>query len=810
MRIAQLAADVAYATRNMKRSPGFTAVVALSIGLGIAANSTVFSIVNAILLGDLPVREPHNIVSIVRNDNFTLSYPEYEDFRDSGAFESTAARFPLVPVSLASSSGAAERVWGQLVTASYFDVAGVYMVQGRTFHRTEDQVADRDAVVVLGHGLWKRRFSADPAIIGKTVVLNQRHFTVIGVAQPGFRGTDRMLNSEFWVPLRMSAALLPEMADPNRYRQRGHSWLAVDARLKSGVSKRQALTIVQSVAARVDQAERVQRPRTITLDPAGKWAGRAGQAALAFSAGLMAVVGLVLIIACANVANLLLARASARRKEFSLRLAIGANRSHIIQQLLAESVLLSLLGAIIGGTLAFGATSILSQLRLPVPLPVEFDFAPDWRVFVFTTALALLTGIVFGLAPALRASNPDLTTAIREGGASFRQNRWFSLRNALVVVQVTLSLVLLAVGTLFLRSLSNAAQIDLGIQPQGVLSVSFDPNQHSPLIERRRQFLAQVQRRVETLPGVENTAYVDILPLSIGGNRSTTHSSDSEALRADPSYFQISRGYLQTMGIPLLRGADFQSSSKGGPHALIDEALARKLFPNSDAVGKRIRRGPREFGVIGIAREAKARTIGETSAGVVYTDLDQSLDEISGMMGITLVVKTRGRAGSLTSAVRNQIASLDPNLAVFRTETMEDHVSKAFLLPQLAAQLFGIFGTVGLTLASVGLFGVLSFTVRQRIREIGIRMALGAERRQVLRMVIGEGLALVAAGLCIGIPMALGLARLMTSLLYGLSPADWVTFTVVPIAMLMMGAVAAWVPSRIASRVDPMIALRHD
>jgi predicted permease len=809
MRLPRIGPDIGYALRSMRRNPGFTAVVALSIGLGIAANSTVFSIVNAVLLGDLAVREPENLVVLVRDRDFTMSYPDYEDFRDSGAFEGLSARFPLVPVSLAA-GGTPERVWGQVVTAGFFDVIGVRMAQGRGFLPTEDEVPDRDAVVVLGYGLWNRRFGGDPSIVGRTVILNQRHFTVVGIAQQGFRGTDRMLNTEFWVPLRMAGILINEMSDQRRYRQRDHSWLFLEGRLKEGVSKQQALAIVQSVAARVDKEHRRERPRKMSLDPAGKWPGQAGVVLRTLLGGLMVVVALVLTIACANVANLLLAKASARRKEFSLRLAIGANRGQLIQQLLTESILLSLFGAVIGWVIAFAATQVLSQITLPLPLPVEFDFSPDLRVVLFTAALALLTGILFGLAPALRASNPDLSTAMREGGTRFKRTRWFSLRNALVVVQVTLSLVLLSAGTLFLRSLGNATSIDLGIQPQGILSMSFDPNQHSPLIERRREFLAQLQRRVESRPGVESSAYVDVLPLSIGGSRSTTHPDHSAQLRADPTYFQASRGYLNTMGVALLRGSDFGRVSTGPQQALIDDVLAQRLFPGIDPLGRKIRASGAEYEVIGVAREAKARTIGESSAGVVYTNLDQSLDKISSIVGITLVVKTRARAATLLPAVRNEIASLDPNLAVFRTETMEDHVAKAFVLPQVAAQMFGVFGTVGLTLAAIGLFGVLSFTVRQRIREIGIRMALGAERAQVLRMVIREGLTLVAAGLCLGLPMALGMARLMSSLLYGLSPSDWVTFTLVPLAMLLIGGIAAWVPSRTASRVDPIIALRHE
>ncbi len=800
----RLAEDLRYTLRTLARQPGLTAVIAMSIGLGIAANSTAFSVVNAVLFGDLPVPAPDRLVTIVRDNNFTLSYPEYEDFRDSGAFAGVTARFPLVPVSLAG-QGAAERIWGQAVTPNYFDVLGLAMAQGRGFRSDEE----RAQVVVLSHGLWTRRYGADPSILGRTVTMNQLPFVVVGVARQGFHGTDRMFVPEFWTPLRLIGQLMPTMGNEQRYRERGSSWLQIDGRLRDGLTARQALAIVQTVAARVDADTKVKQRRAITLDPAGKWAGQAGVVARIAMTALMVIAMLVLSIACANVANILLARATGRQREFSVRLAVGASRGQLIGQLLVESTALSLLGAAVGFGLAMFATKLLGQARLPMPLPVSFEFTPDWRVFLFTAGLALSAGILFGLMPALRATRPDLISSMRAADVAVGGSRRLGLRNVLVVVQVTLSVVLLAGASLFVRSLGNASRIDLGIRPEGMFTVAFDPLQHSPNVERRRSFLHELRSDVARIPGVERVAYVDVLPLSIGGSRSTTYPDHSEEVHVQPTYFQVSDGYFAALGIPLLLGRDFEAEEKGAT-AVLDEFAASRLFAGTSPLGRRIRAGRREYEVIGVTRTMKARTVGEDARGIVYTHLDWETSNLESITGLTMVVKTASNPESYATPVMQAIRRLDANLAVFNMQTMQQQVDKAFLLPRLAAFVLTLFGSIGLTLAAIGLYGVLSFTVRRRTREIGIRMALGAERASVLRMVAREGLTLVAVGLLIGVPVSLGVARLAQSLLYGLSATDWVTFLVTPSVMLIAGAVAAWMPAQRASRVDPMVALRDE
>ncbi|MBI4906318.1 MAG: ABC transporter permease [Acidobacteria bacterium] len=796
--------DLRYTLRTLGRQPGLTVIIALSIGLGIAANSTAFSVVNAVLFGDLPVREPARLVTVVRDKNFTMSYPEYEDYRESGAFEGVAAKFPLVPVSLAG-SGQAERVWGQVVTPNYFDVLGLQMAQGRGFRADEE----RAEVVVLSHGLWTGRFGADPNIIGRTVTMNQRSFTVVGVARQGFRGADRMLVAEFWVPLRMVSTLLSNMGGEDRYQQRGHSWIQVDGRIRNGLTHQQALSIVQTVAARVDRDTKRERPRSITLDPAGTWAGQAGVIVRIAMMALMVIAMLVLSIACANVANILLARATGRQKEFSVRLAVGASRWQLISQLLVESTTLSLLGAAVGYGIAFFATGILSQARLPMPLPIEFRFAPDWRVFLFTAGLALLAGILFGLAPAMRSTRPDLISAMRASDVAIAGSRRFGLRNTLVVVQVALSVVLIAGAALFVRSLQNAASVDLGIRPERMFTVAFDPSQHSPDPVRRANFLRELRRNVMQIAGVERVAFVDVLPLSIGGSRSTTHPDHSENIRVDPTLFQVSDGYFAAYGIPILLGRDF-TPGEPGSKAVLDEYAASKLFPGTSPLGRRIRTGRQEYEVVGVVRTMKARTVGEEARGIVFMHMEFGTNVLESMLGLTMVVKTARDPGSFATPVLQSISRLDPNLATFNAQTMQQQVDKAFLLPRLAALAFTIFGSIGLLLAAIGLYGVLSFAVRRRTREIGIRMALGAERNAVLAMVAREGLTLIAVGLAIGVPIALGAARLANSLLYGLSATDWVTFTVTPAVLLVVGVIATWVPAQRASKVDPMVALRDE
>jgi predicted permease len=529
----------------------------------------------------------------------------------------------------------------------------------------------------------------------------------------------------------------------------------------------------------------------------------------------MVVVGLVLMLACANVANLLLARATGRQKEIATRLAMGASRRQLVRQLLTESSLLALAGASVGFLLAAGAARAISSFQLPIPIPVAFDFGVDLRVAAFTIGLSLVTALLFGLVPALRATRPDLVGALKDGkdgSAAFRRTGRFGLRNALVVVQVALSLVLLTTAGLFLRSLGNASSIDIGFRPDNILVTSVDPRLHNYSREKTAQFFSQLRERVSALPGVRSVSFVDNVPLSLaatGNGFSVDAATGRPGQNANANVYSVGSGYFETMGIPLLHGRDFFDRQTDDQHAaIINETMAGQLFHNQDPIGRVMHSGQTRYTVIGVARNSKSRTLGEAPVSCAYVPLDTSPEGGFNLFGISAIVKTSIDPQQLVRPVRDQIAALDPTMAVFNTETMQQHVDKSLLLPRISALLLGIFGAVGLTLAAIGLYGVISYAVRRRTREIGIRVALGAGPGTVLRMVLGQGLALTGVGLAIGLAVALGLGHFIASLLYGTSGADLLTFATVPAVLLATAVVAVVVPASRAARVDPMVALR--
>ena len=811
--VENLLQDVAYAFRTFRKSPGFTATVVVSIALGIAANTAVFSIVNALLLGSLPVKEPERLLSF--NEAESMSQPDYNDYRDQtgDVFQGVCANFPLVPASLGGVSEP-ERIWGQMVSGNYFSTAGIDLALGRGFLPDEDQVPGRNPVAVLSHSLWRRRFGADAHVIGGKVILNNLTYTVVGVAPAGFHGTVRGIDSTFWVPLAMVDQLMPDLSKDHLNEKRYASWLIVDARLKSGVTRQQALAAVRVIKKRLDDAyhkgERNLRP--VRLSTAGEFPGEVARYALGLMAVLTIVVALVLLIACANVANLLLARASARQKEIGIRLAVGASRSRLLRQLLTESILLAMMGAVAGFLLTLAAIHPIAQYELPLPLPIAFNFTPDARVLAFTAALSVVTGIVFGFAPALRATRPDLVATLKDQGAAAGAFRRFGMRNLLVVAQVTLSLVLLVGSSLFLRSLQNASSIDLGLRPSNVLLMGFDPKLHHYSADKTRQFLAQLRVRVSALPGVLAVSFLDSVPLSIGGSNSGFQvdggKADSKEINAN--MYNVGSRFFETMGIPLLRGRDFRLQEGSQRVAIINETMARDLFDGQDPIGRRLRGDNKAYEVIGIARNSKSRTLGEEPVDIIYFDLSQHPEEVFSFFGISIVVKTAVHPRNMIRSVREQVAALDPNLAVFGIETMQEQVNKSMLIPKLSAVLLGVFGAVGLVLATVGLSGVLSYSMRRRTREIGIRMALGANAREVLGMVARQGMLLAGAGLALGLILSLALWRFAGSLLYGISATDSVTFIGVPLLLFFVSLVATLLPARRAAKVDPIDALRYE
>jgi predicted permease len=810
-----LVQDIRYTIRTLLRAPGFSFVVILSIALAFAANATVFSVANGLLWGVLPVRDPGRMVMFSEGNSF--SYPDYLDYRDqtSAIFEGgVAAHFPLIPASIGG-KGAPERVWGQSVTGNFFGTLDVPMTLGRPI-LPEDDTSAGGHVVVLSSGLWRRRFGADPNILNRDVALNGQHYTVVGVAPPGFYGVDRGIVSEFWVPLAVSEEILPDLtADGSSINKRDNQWLMLDARLKPGVTRARALVLVNVVKKRLDDAwhKDDKTHEKITLQTAGGLIAGSATPAFTLMAVLMIVVGLVLLVACANVANLLLARATGRQKEIAIRLAIGAGRRQLVRQLLIESFLLALAGAGFGFLLAAVAARAISSFQLPLPFPIAFDFNVDGRVALFTLGLSVITALLFGLVPALRASRPDLVGSLKDGPSGFGRSSRSRMRNTLVVVQVSLSLVLLTTAGLFLRSLGNASSIDIGFKPANLLIMSVDPKIQNYSKDKTVQFLSQLRDRVSVLPGVRSVSFVGIVPLSIGAAENKFEVDPAKGRPAQNVVAlvnTIGAGYFQTMGIPLLRGRDFTPQLDGQPSAIINETMAAHLFPGQDPIGRAIHQDKATYTIIGVARNSKSRTIGEKPSDAAYLFLNAAPEKATSFFGTTILVKTSMDPRALESTVRQQIAALDPNMAVFNTETMQEHVDKSLLIPRISALLLGIFGAIGLTLAAIGLYGVMSYSVRRRTREIGIRMALGAKRPTVLRMILRQGLILTAIGLAIGLAIAFALGRFTASVLYGTSGTDLLTFVTVSLVLLATAVAAVLVPALRAAHVEPTTALRYE
>ena len=806
--------NLRFASRSLLKAPGFSSVVIISIALAFAANATVFSVANGLLWGVLPVKDSQSVVMFSEGRSF--SYPDLLDYNEqSGSvFEGgVMAHFPLIPASLGG-KGTPERLWGQAVSGNFFPTLQAAMTLGRTILPDDDRVMGAGHVVVLSHALWKRRFNGNTGIINQQVVLNGRSYTVVGVAPAGFYGVDRGIVSEFWVPLSMTEEIMPDLTDMSGGRKnRDSRWLLMNARLRPGVSRAKAAVLVNVIKKRIDDTyHKDQKQREIiTLQTAGGLIAGSATPAFALMGVLMVVVGLVLLVACANVANLLLARATGRQKEIAVRLAMGVGRRRLIQQLMIESLLLALAGGAVGFGLAAFAARAVSKFELPLPFPVVFDFNVDLRVAAFTLGLSIVTALIFGLVPALRASNPDLVSALKDNSPTLSREGRSRLRNTLVVVQVALSLVLLATAGLFLRSLGNASSIDIGFKADNLLLMSVDPKLQSYSNKKSADFLKQLREQTEALPGVRSVSFVTIVPLSLGtadDDFEAPATKDHAAKKVNADVNSVGARYFETMSIPLLRGRDFAMQTGDQNAAIINESMAAQLFPGRDAIGQTLHQSKTNYTVIGVVRNSKLRTLGEQTGNCVYLFLNAAPERAISFFGITVLVKTHGDPERAAKAVRDQIAGLDQNMAVFNTETMQDHVDKALLLPRISALLLGIFGAVGLTLASIGLYGLMSYSVRRRTREIGIRMALGAKPPMVLRMVFRQGMILTGIGLAIGIAISLVLGRFTASLLYGTSGADPMTFVVVSAVLLGTSVLAVLIPAVRAAHVQPTIALR--
>ena len=804
------------ALRGMRKAPVYAVVTLLTLGVGIGANATIFSIVSRFVLHHPPVGNPATLMAIhtTQGENQccnNFSWLLYNDLREQAkSFSGIAAYFDLLPASIGG-AGEPERVWGQAVTANFFNVASLPMEIGRGFTAEEEHLP----AVVIGDRLWHRRFGADPGLVGKSVRLSGRPYTVVGVAPPGFRGLDIILDAQFWVPLDNIDQLLPNTANRT---SRNYHWLAVVGRRAPSVTAAQADAELRVLGDRFATAypESVpvaERDTGFRMDEAGSLPPRDRTTIMVFLAALLAVALLVLCIACANVVNLSVAQANGRHREMVVRLALGATRWHLLWQMLTESVVLSLAGGVIGVALSVWATRAIAVFRVAAPVPLDLSVSINAGVLLYAFTLSVFAGILFGLAPAWSVVHPLIRGGLNAEQALTRPGRMWSVRNIIVVSQISMSAVLLCATGLFLHSLDNASRINIGFRSRGLLMMSIDPRLHGYSAERSVQLLHQVQEQVAHLPGVMSAAYTDAVPLN-GGHRSDGFGVEGEP--AQPTHrivdlYMASPGYFATMGIARVAGHLFETERATSPRtAVVNQLFAERFFGKENPIGRSVRDGDRVYEIIGVVENTKSRTLGEDLRPVLYRSLAEDIGADPSPEGYTVVVRFAGAPGALANAVRAQIHSLDPSLAIFNTETMEEHLKNALFLPRLAAALFGIFGFLGLGLASVGLYGVISHWVSRRTREIGIRLAIGARTGDVQRLVIRQGMTLAVVALAPGLLIAWASSKLLASFLYGLPSHDAVTFTSVPLFLAAVTLLACWIPSRRVLKVEPSTALRHD
>ncbi|HEY9285575.1 MAG TPA: ABC transporter permease [Pyrinomonadaceae bacterium] len=812
--MGKLLQDLRYGARRLWKTPGFTLVAAVSLALGIGANTAIFSLVDTVLLRPLPVERPGELYKLFGTlnsgaDVTIQSHLNYKDYRDRSEVFAGLLAYRFAPVSL-SRGGDNQRVWGYLASGNYFDVLGVRPALGRGFLAEEDRTPGSHPVAVLSHAAWHRRFGADPAIINRQITLNGRAFTVVGVAPEGFVGTEVAYAPEVWVPLAMAREIEP-----------GSSWLEsreqdnlfAVGRLKPNVSAAQAEASLQNLTRQLAAEHPAENGgRGVRLGPPGLFIPDIRDAVVRFAGVLMAVVVLVLLLACVNLANLLLARAAERRKEIAIRVALGASRARLVRQLVTEGLLLAAVGGALGLLLATWINYLVMAIQLPTDIALFFDLRIDRRVLAFTAALSLVTGVLFSLLPALQSSKPELVPALKDDSATsgFRRSR---LRNALVVAQVALSLVLLVGAGLVMRSLDAARRMRPGFNPENAVALSFDVGLQGYDEAKGRDFQRRALERARQLPGVASAALVYNLPLSINYNSTTIHAegqpaaSSSNLPLAVPNY--VTPGYFETMGIGL-RGRDFaeQDNKLESRVAVVNETFARRFFPGQDPLGRRFNfSGPDQpyWEVIGVAADGKYESLGEAPKAAVYRPLLRDYNT-----NVTLVARTEGDPRAAVAGLRREVQALDPQLPLFDVKTLAEHMSIPLFPARMAAAALGSFGLLALVLAAVGIYGVMSYVVAGRTREIGVRMALGARPADVIRLIVGQGMALALAGLGAGLLFALALARLLRGLLYGVSPADPATFAGISLLLALVALAACYVPARRATRVDPVEALRHE
>ena len=816
--------DIRYGMRMLLKNPAMTTVAALTLALGIGANTTIFSAVNGLMLRPLPVANADRLVVFdgraqgAANSFGQFPFPDFLDIRSQADGFSDVLGYTLSLAGM-EHQGKVEPIIYSYVSANFFQVLGLKPAVGRLIYGAETEKRGTENVVVLGNGYWKKRFNGDPSIVGQQVKMNGHSITVIGVAPEGFHGTYALVDMQAYLPFGMRSLWTTGNKD-EYWTTRTDGDVKILGVLKLGVSRQQAQVSANVVAQRLNKKfpethnginyhlypERLARPDP---DPSNGM--------LIVGILFMVLAGMVLLLACSNVANIVLVRATARERELAVRTALGAARSRIVRQLLTESLLLALMGAVLGTVVGVWATRLISSIRIEVAdIPIRFDFSFDWRVFSFGLAIALITGLLVGLAPAWRAARSDFNTVLHEGSRGILGSGKSKVRNVLVVAQVAVSLMLLVVAGLFVRSSQNAEHTYLGFDPHNVLNLTMETRTIGFDQQRTEQFFHEMRDRVRVLPGVESASLAASVPMGYsneGGHVFAEGQTQSSKEAAPSAFFNVvDPAYFATMRIPLLRGRLFtdQDTAKAPRVAVVSEAMANKLWPGEDPVGKRFSdtapSGP-FLEVVGVIKQGKYADPVDTTTMYYYQAIAQNFRSF-----VTLQLRTAGAPEALIPEAEKQIHSLAPALPLTDVQTMEQSLGgvNGFFLFRMGSRFTVVLGLLGLVLAVVGVYSVISYAASQKTHEIGVRMALGADRADILKMVLRQGFILVGAGLIAGLVLTFVAARGIVSLLVGVSPSDPITLISVALLLAAVGLVASYIPARRAMNIEPLRALKYE
>jgi macrolide transport system ATP-binding/permease protein len=820
--------DIRYALRSLRKSPAFAVIAILTLALGIGANTAIFTVVNAVFFHPLPVNDPARLMEIFTTDQRKIfgatannalptSFPNAQDIQQRAQSFSglTVYQSFATPVSM-TVNGQPNQYFAQLSSGNFFDVLGVHAQLGRTFRTEEDRENGAGPVVVLSHGFWERTFGANPGVIGQNVLLNGQGFTIIGVTSKGFQGTAVIGGPDMFVPMSMHDQILTGFTK-QLFNERRFLGFSAVGRLKDGARPEQARAELQSIASDLETAfPLANKGRTFTLQPLLESSINPNQRAQFKRAGLMlmAVVGIVLVIACFNIANLLLARAAGRKREMSIRVAIGASRSRVITQLLTEAMVLAIAGGSLGLGLALVGRDLMWRFR-PPQLPADgMDLSLDWHVMAFTFAVAIGTGLIFGLAPALQSSRPDLVSELKErAGGDLRKGRRFNVRDVLISLQVAVCLIALVGAGLFLISLRNAHEMDPGFDTHNLGMLSFDVGALNYEPARAKEFERRALETSQSTPGVKAATLSNTVPLFFGGFGRTLFREGQDSSNGQSGHVAqisvVSPEYLPTMGIPMVRGQGFDGTVREDTPraAIINETAARQIWPNEDPIGKRFKffRDNDFTRVIGVVHDSTYNNLGEDPRPYMYVPLVQNPNA-----ALTLFFRTEGDPRTVLNTMRSRIQEMDRNLPITNVWPIGEVISQSLWASSFGASLLTVFAMIAMALCAVGIYGVVGYSVGQRIREFGIRLALGAQPRDVLMMVLKQSAVMMGAGLIAGLVAAFLLARLIVTFLYGVNTNSPLAFLAMALVLAAVGVFASYIPARRAARVDPMVALHYE